>query len=123
MTGAMPQKIFSCEFRQKYGICKKGCSVVVHWQADCFDCQGDIKHNCITCKGSGHILYTECPRHLGNKYERLLPYFFSWRAGDFQQWPDGRGMIYQPIKLRAAYNILLWWYQTKEDKERAKKNV
>jgi len=121
MSGDTPQKIFQCDLYRQFKRCPVDCKQEIQWSSDCYNCQGEINPDCEFCNGSGRINHAGCPRHSARKYERLLPYFFVWRGGNFQVWPDGKGMVYQPIKLRNVFNLLLWWYQSKEEKERKKK--
>ena len=60
--------------------------------------------------GRGNIPVCRCPRALGSEYSSLLlPYFFEFlKTG---QWPDGRGRLYQQLKLMAAFGLLREYQQ------------
>jgi hypothetical protein len=72
-------------------------------------CGGDPE--CERCKGSDATPVWRCPRMLLRpEHVRLLPYFLDWwrgkEAGGVPPWPDGRGRLYQPARLKAAFALL-----------------
>jgi hypothetical protein len=121
MSGELPQRIFQCEFYLKFKRCPTSCTIAKHWSSDCYECKGDIDPECVLCKGSGHVTHQGCPRSAARDIQSLLPYFFIWRAHKCTVWPDGRAMVYQPIKLNQAFQLLSWYFLSKEKKE-AEKN-
>jgi len=47
---------------------------------------------------------------VGNLEFALLPYFFQYYSGIQNGrviWPDGRGTLFQPVKLRKAFDIMI----------------
>ena len=117
MTGDIPKKIFRCETFDKYQYCPTDCVSPKQWTVDCYDCQGDIKHDCTLCQGSGKVTHKGCPRQSARDVQSLLPYYYAWISNSGAVWPDGRGMLYQPLKLRRAFELLAWFFQNKEQKK------
>ena len=78
------------------------------------------------CKGKGKIFVNQCPRSCEDS--SLLPYFIAYRNSNGLIWPDGRGRLYQPIKLVHAFDILTYYFSKLEGqkieqvRDNAKKN-
>jgi len=49
----------------------------------------------------------------------LLPYFFHYVATGMTQFPDGRGMLFQPKRLRTAFLIMNAVYNKATEVQRA----
>jgi hypothetical protein len=81
----------------------------VLWKIDhCYFCGGK-NAECKHCGGSNKIPMHQCPRAealvggRGNP-SMLLPFFYEYF--DRGVWPDGRGRLFQPVKLVEAFEIL-----------------
>jgi hypothetical protein len=59
------------------------------------------------CGGSGKFLIKQCPRRVLYDCEvnRFIGYFWHWKETEYAQYPDGRGKIYQPMKMIEALNL------------------
>lgn len=118
-------KVFRCEVCDSKQKISRGCvkpfKKKTVWTIDeCIFCNGEEK-KCKYCKGKGKIFVSRCPRAY-HENEALLPYFYAYRTSNNLQWPDGRGRLYQPIKLVMAFDI--WsFYFNKFDNENAKRAV
>ena len=89
------------------------------WQIDeCIFCNGKNK-NCLYCKGRGRISVYQCPRTISDDYG-LIPYFNAYRNSEGLAWPDGRGRLYQPVKLVTAFDILGFYFNKFEPKPEVK---
>jgi len=121
MAADSAQKIFTCETYIWFRRCPSVCKIKKEWTVDCYDCYGTDAW-CKLCCGSGRVTSTECPRLLSSGADYLLPYFFDWKYSQYQAWPDGRGALYQPVKLRRAFEVLANYYAN-EEKKRIEKEV
>ncbi len=62
---------------------------------------------CALCHGKGEISVLRCPRALvTDAMSFILPYYYQYRKSGGVAWPDGRGRLFQPIKLVTAFDIL-----------------
>ena len=85
------------------------------WKIDeCVFCEGQNK-KCHYCHGKGVIFVQRCPRAVA-KSCALLPYFLEYKRSNYIAWPDGRGRLYQPVKLVIAYDILNYYFCKLEEK-------
>jgi len=118
MSGSLPQKIYTCEIYQQFKCCPTNCvRPDITWTVDCYECRGNINPECELCEGSGRVTHSGCPRLAAREYSYLLPYFQVWKISECRVWPDGRAMLYQPLKLIRAFDLLLWWYTNIEQKK------
>jgi hypothetical protein len=77
------------------------------WKIEYCPLCGGKNEKCHICCGKGEISMLRCPRAIASF--RLLPFFIEhYKSG---AWPDGRGRLYQPIKLIMAFDILRGYYQ------------
>jgi ribosomal protein L32 len=71
---------------------------------------GGVKHNervCEYCEGNNEIPMHRCPRaNEGGNAASLLPFYYAYRESRGLAWPDGRGRLFQPVKLIMAFGIL-----------------
>jgi hypothetical protein len=51
---------------------------------------------------------------------RIVPYFYHYIASGYIQYPDGKGLFYQPLKLIQAFEVLLFIYKREEKLKRKK---
>jgi len=76
----------------------------------CLRCDGD-DNTCTICGGANKTPVPRCPRAAQDRDALLLPYFFDYYGaivrGGAGTWPDGRGRLYQPLKLVRAFEILV----------------
>lgn len=92
------------ELKRVYG-CKKESEKMV-WTADvCFTC-GGTDPDCSDCNGSGGTPVHRCPHALAAEVGTLLPYYFDWHKSERCMWPDGRGRLFQPLRLAQAFDFL-----------------
>jgi hypothetical protein len=116
--------LYECDkcttYDKKIKGCKRNRRSVVVFDCACV-CGGRIK--CPICGGikrDNTIRVRRCPRAILKEHvSRIVPYFYRFINSDFMEYPDGRGMIYQPKKLVNAFDILTSIYQ-KEKKKNAK---
>lgn len=80
---------------------------------ECFIC-GGFDSECSICKGSNTIPIFRCPRRLAceTNVSQLLPFF--QRYLDYGEFPDKRGLLYQPLKLVNTLNLILRYYRKYE---------
>lgn len=79
----------------------------------CIKCDGKDSW-CNECNGSGTIHVDRCPRTIDNDEAFvLLPYFFDWYNGGRTTYPDGRGSMFQPLKLKEAFYLYARYYDKK----------
>jgi hypothetical protein len=84
----------------------------------CPICSGENK-KCVYCKGKNEIPIKQCPRSLGYELLPYLQHFF--RYIDVREFPDGRGMLFQPKKLKLLFSV--WsaiYYELKEKMDKPK---
>jgi hypothetical protein len=82
----------------------------------CPVCAGENK-KCIYCKGTNEIMLKRCPRAiLNSNITSLVPYFFSFINS--HQYPDGRGRLFQPIKMLKVFDIWAGIYYDNESSKR-----
>lgn len=81
----------------------------------CYKCSG-VDSDCPECHGTGSIDVYECPRKLSKKrwVYALLPALRLYI--DKGIYPDGRGILYQPIKLTNIFSIFALHYHRYEPK-------
>jgi len=86
--------------------CRRNFGMDAVWYTDyCFVCRGEDP-KCKVCRGSNALPVFRCPRALAQEAQTLLPYFFDWRESHRVMWPDGRGRLFQPVKLTQAFAML-----------------
>lgn len=86
------------------------------WQADgCFVCKGCDKE-CVFCKGENRIVMNQCIKAMKIDVT-LMPYFFAFMNSNCIAYPDGRGRLYQPVKLTQAFDIIGFYHQKITEKE------
>ena len=62
------------------------------------------------CKGTNEIKLKRCPHtYLSADVRALVPYFFHFVAT--YQYPDGRGRLYQPVKMLNVFDAWFPIYQ------------
>jgi len=51
----------------------------------------------------------QCPRAVADGFN-LLPYYLAYRNSNYISWPDGRGRLYQPVKLIIIFDIFNFYW-------------
>lgn len=77
------------------------------WQFKGCPACGGVESECPECKGSNVVSVRRCPRAMvrdGN-VSALLPFFWDYQQ-DRRCWPDGRGRMFQPVKLSKAFQLM-----------------
>jgi hypothetical protein len=92
--------------RQESRGCKKAAGGEL-WKIEFCPLCGGNDEECFLCNGKGEISMSRCPRAIADF--RLLPFFQEYQNKG--TWPDGRGRLYQPVKLILAFDILRGYYQ------------
>lgn len=77
------------------------------WRIEYCPICGGKNEKCFLCNGKGEISMSRCPRATADF--RLLPFFKEYQKTG--NWPDGRGRLFQPIKLILAFDLLRGYYQ------------
>ena len=99
--------MYDCEICRKKRSCKR------KWIFKyCPFCGGKKesggRKKCSLCKGKGFVLFDKCPRSMERELD--MDYYFEWEIGLSNGrivYPDGQGSLYQPLKLKKAYTLLL----------------
>ena len=55
----------------------------------------------------------QCPR-VAHRDSYLLPYFLAYKNSNYLAWPDGKGRLYQPVKLVTAFDVLAFYFDKLE---------
>jgi len=80
---------------------------------------GGKKSDCFACEGGNEIPMHRCPRaEDGSNAVSLLPFFYVYRESRGLAWPDGRGRLFQTIKLVAAFDMLTYHFNLHEKNNR-----
>lgn len=74
---------------------------------DCFICNG-LDKKCYLCKGTNKIPMHRCPRKIIPN-RRVLKYFNYFQATEYKEYPDKRGLYYQPLRLVYVFNTLRYY--------------
>jgi hypothetical protein len=77
------------------------------WKIEYCPVCGGEDEECFLCNGKGEISMSRCPRATADF--RLLPFFKDYQR--LETWPDGRGRLFQPVKLILAFDILRGYYR------------
>ena len=111
-------QIFNCRSCAKEDALKRGCirpAKTRIWKIDeCYFCGGK-NDLCRYCHGKGEIEVRRCPRAAASETP-LLPYFVAYYNSNYLAWPDGRGRLYQPKKLIAAFDMMTFYFRKLESK-------
>lgn len=124
LHGTSLSSLFDCykcsTIERKARGCKRNRRSVIVFDCDCI-CEG--KEKCSICGGikkGNTIRVRRCPRAILKEHvSRVVPYFYRFLYTQYTQYPDGRGMCFQPNKLIAALDILLVIYGREEKLKRA----
>ena len=117
------EAIYDCELcrgnrkrRTRLGCRKRRRESIAEYE--CPICEGK-NDDCRYHKPNERIEFHRCPKtYITRDAARLVPYFFDWiRNPQSFAWPDGRGRIYQPVKLVKSFEILLRYYIELKPKE------
>ena len=98
-------KIFNCPCEEKK---TRGCVRQVKSPVAVFKCPVCAGENkkCQYCKGTNEIELHRCPRSiLDRSIRELVPFFFHFM--NTNQFPDGKGRLFQPTKLIQVFDM---WY-------------
>lgn len=89
------------------------------FDCDCI-CEGKVKCNiCGGIKRDNTVRVKRCPRSILKEHvSRIVPYFYRYVASNYAQFPDGRGLIYQPKKLISAFDVLTIVHGREEKEKR-----
>lgn len=71
--------------------------------------------NCFYCNGEDEIVFYRCVRKSVGKMSRLIRYYLEYRK--YGVYPDGRGRLFQPIKLLNLFDILENLFNRQEENE------
>ena len=73
------------------------------------------------CHGSNIVSVYQCPRSLAGSLKAavLLPFF--QRYLEYGEFPDGKGMVYQPVPLIEAMEIFVKYFRKYEKNDSEKK--
>jgi hypothetical protein len=89
----------------------------------CPACKGENK-KCAYCKGKNELKLHRCPRAICDANIRgLVPYF--WHYANTNQYPDGRGRLFQPVKMIAVFDLWMpvWTEARKKWMKEQQENV
>ena len=109
--GEPPADRYKCDScraqkRQEDRGCKKESDRVVWKINECCLCGGK-NEKCQLCEGRNEVIMRRCPHALlDDNIQFVLPFFYSYRKSEGTAWPDGRGRLFQPIKLVMAFDVL-----------------
>lgn len=106
----------NCDYKQKR---KRGCKKSKRKSVAMFDCFCHGNKLCKICKGRGTFKWYRCPRTVlfDNNIERTISYFYNWIGSDCRDYPNGKGLYYQPLKLVDAFDLLFCEYQKYKELE------
>jgi hypothetical protein len=73
----------------------------------CEICRAPVSKGSKKKTSLGYFYIDRCPVSFSNDNDinRMLPYFWHWRATNSMMYPDNRGRYYQPSKLLEAFSI------------------
>lgn len=102
--------MYSCDLCDNEDKEKRGCEKENETYKAEFKCICDgVNDKCAVCEGKGKFTLTTCPvKYLNDKYVNfLLPYFFQWKSSEYRDYPDGKSLMMQPVKMISAFNVML----------------
>lgn len=99
--------------KQKNGCLKEKKRAILLLDCICHD----TKKGCAICN-KGKIKIFRCPRLSDPSISRVYKYFQNWLITN--QYPDGKGLYHQPIKLIKAFEILLEIQNRYQEKKKDK---
>lgn len=115
-------KIFDCQYCDSRTKNKRGCFRKKRIPVIEIDCVCENDRKCNICKGNGTFKLFVCPQTVfsDSNIRRTISFFYHYVATEFREYPNGKGLLYQPIKLLESFNLLSGLYQSFKEKEQDK---
>lgn len=117
-------KTFDCEFCDKELKKQRGCKRNSRVKfVEQFECSCNKNEKCTICGGKGLIKLTSCPRKIFDNFgiSRTLSFFNFYQNCEYRQFPNGKSLLKQPIKMLSAFNFLTGLENRKIKREYEKK--